>query len=85
MSNKTPKESSATRETPGQDPRGGGRGRGKPFPRGVEESIWTLNHLSPEGWWDLMVDLKKSRNDTWAWTSKILLFFDRDFHHQRIA
>ena len=54
MSNKTPKESTPTRETPGQDPRGGGRGGGKPLPRGVEERILKLNHLSPEGWWDLV-------------------------------
>ena len=36
-----------------------GRGRGKPFPRGlrvatgrVESRHPTLNHPSPEGWWD---------------------------------
>ena len=52
MNNKTPNESMTTWEPPPQDPRGGGRGRGKPLPRGVEESILKLNHLSPEGWWD---------------------------------
>ena len=31
---------------------GKGRGRGKPFPRGVREDDLPLNHLSPKGWWD---------------------------------
>ena len=42
-----------------------GRGRGKPLPRGlkpeglkrrgVENRYTTLNHPSPEGWWDFKI------------------------------
>ena len=31
----------------------GGRGKGKPFPEGLKADFHALNHLSPEGWWDL--------------------------------
>ena len=31
--------------------RGGGRGKGKPFPM-EEQRTNSLNHLRPEGWWD---------------------------------
>ena len=39
-----------------------GRGRGKPLPGRVEDcyylllTTYWLNHLSPEGWWDLFLD-----------------------------
>ena len=39
----------------GPGSRGGGRGRGKPFPEGEEGVVGStgpLNHLSPEGWLD---------------------------------
>ena len=42
--------------TPRLDPRGGGRGRGKPLPRalgtGRSEKRSPLSHRRPEGWWD---------------------------------
>ena len=52
MSKKSQKDPIPPRGVPGPDPRRGGRGRGKPFPRGFLGSFRRLNHLSPEGWWD---------------------------------
>ena len=64
MLKKSRHEPPTTRGTTGPRPRGVGRGRGESFPRGVETrkvekkraenryKYTTLNHPSPEGWWD---------------------------------
>ena len=62
MAKKSQQEAPTTLDTRGPGPRGGGRGRGKPLPRGlkpeglkrrgVENRHPTLDHPSPEGWWD---------------------------------
>ena len=53
-------------ETRGPEPWGGGRGRGKPLPEGRGEGgrgkYTTLNHLSPEGWWDYKKPIKTHNN-----------------------
>ena len=42
-----------------------GRGRGEPLPEGrregVETRYATLNHLSPEGWWDFIEKISKGQ------------------------
>ena len=62
MAKKSQQDAPTTPATRGPGPRGGGRGRGKRLPRGlkpeglkrrgVEKRYTTLNHPSPEGWWD---------------------------------
>ena len=63
MTKKSQQEAATILDTTGPAPWGGGGGRGKPLPRGLkaeglkrrggENRYTTLNHLSPEGWWDL--------------------------------
>ena len=62
MAKKSQQAAPTTRGTEGPEPWGGGRGRRKPLPTGLkpeglkEEGLKsrhsTLDHPSPEGWWD---------------------------------
>ena len=62
MAKKSQQDVLTPRETRGPEPWGGGRGRGSPSPReeGKGEvgsyQYTTLNHLSPEGWWDFTAE-----------------------------
>ena len=31
-----------------------GRGKGKPFPKGLRTDLTALHHLRPKGWWDFL-------------------------------
>ena len=61
MADKTLQEPTTPRARGGPGPGRGGRGRGKPLPRGLKierlktkHRYPTLNHPSPEGWWDFV-------------------------------
>ena len=62
MADKTLQEPTTPRARGGPGPGRGGRGRGKPLPRVLKiqrlkakHRYPTLNHPSPEGWWDLRI------------------------------